>query len=93
MPDFLEKLIEDARKRVREGYYDVRDKISHQPISFKRAIKSAQRNAIIAEIKPASPTRGRIRPDLDAIKAAERLHSRSSPNQTTSAEALRIFEK
>ena len=73
MADFLEKLIEDARKRVREGYYDVDDKISHQPISFKRAIKSAERNAIIAEIKPASPTRGRIRSDLNAIKAAERL--------------------
>jgi indole-3-glycerol phosphate synthase len=73
MPDFLEKLIEDARNRVREGYYDVKDKTSHQPVSFKRAIKSAERNAIIAEIKPASPTRGPIRPGLDATKAAERL--------------------
>jgi len=73
MPDFLAKLIDDARKRVRDGYYDVTDKTPHQPISLKRAIKAAERNAIIAEIKPASPSRGPLRPEVDPIKAAERL--------------------
>jgi indole-3-glycerol phosphate synthase len=73
MPDFLAKLIDDARNRVRDGYYDVTDHSSHQPVSLKRAIKSAERNAIIAEIKPASPSRGPLRPEVDPIKAAERL--------------------
>jgi indole-3-glycerol phosphate synthase len=73
MSDFLEKLIDDARKRIHEGYYDVKDQTPHQPVSLIRAIKSAQRNAIIAEIKPASPSRGPIRPGLDPIKAATRL--------------------
>lgn len=73
MPDFLDKLIDDARKRVHDGYYDVKEQKPHQPVSLTRAIKSAERNAIIAEIKPASPSRGPIRPGLDPIKAAQSL--------------------
>ena len=73
MPDFLAKLIDDARKRVHDGYYHVKDHSLHQPVSIKRAIKSAERNAIIAEIKPVSPGRGPLRPEIDPIKAAQRL--------------------
>jgi indole-3-glycerol phosphate synthase len=73
MPDFLAKLIDDARRRVRDGYYDVKDECSHKPISLRRAIKSAERNAIIAEIKPASPTLGPLRPEIDPIRAAKRM--------------------
>jgi indole-3-glycerol phosphate synthase len=73
MPDFLAKLIEDARTRVRNGYYDVRQETSHNPISLKRAIRTAERNAIIAEIKPVSPVRGPLRPEADPVKAASRM--------------------
>jgi indole-3-glycerol phosphate synthase len=73
MPDFLAKLIDDARRRVRDGYYDVKEECSHKPISLKRAIKSAERNAIIAEIKPASPTLGSLRAEIDPIRTAKRM--------------------
>jgi indole-3-glycerol phosphate synthase len=73
MPDFLAKLIDDARRRVRDGYYDLKEESFHKPISLKRAIKSAERNAIIAEIKPASPTLGPLRPEIDPIRAAKRM--------------------
>jgi indole-3-glycerol phosphate synthase len=73
MADFLSKLVDDARKRVREGYYEVKEQTSHKPKSLKRAVKSAERNAIIAEIKPASPTRGQLRPEIDPIRTAERM--------------------
>jgi indole-3-glycerol phosphate synthase len=73
MPDFLAKLIDDARRRVQDGYYDVHEDISHQPISLRRAVKSAERNAIIAEIKPVSPTRGPLRPEIDPIRAAKQM--------------------
>jgi len=73
MADFLSKLVDDARKRVRDGYYDVKQQTPHKPTSLKRAIKSAERNAIIAEIKPVSPARGPLRPDIDPIRAAERM--------------------
>ena len=75
MPDFLTKLIEDAKKRVQDGYYDINEQIPHRQISLKRAVKSAQRNAIIAEIKPVSPARGPLRPEIDPIKAAKQMEA------------------
>jgi len=73
MPDFLAKLIDDANRRVRAGYYDVEESAEHEPISLKRVIKSAENNAIIAEIKPISPAVGPLRPDIDPIEAAMKL--------------------
>jgi indole-3-glycerol phosphate synthase len=75
MPDFLAKLIEDAKKRIQNGYYDIDEEVSHRQVSLKRAVKSAQRNAIIAEIKPVSPARGPLRPDIDPIKAAKQMEA------------------
>lgn len=73
MPDFLGKLIDDAQKRVDAGYYSVLETVEHQPISLKRAIKSAKNNAIIAEIKPISPVRGPLRPEIDVEDTAIKL--------------------
>ncbi len=75
MPDFLGKLIDDAAKRVHAGYYDIPEGAGHQPISLKRAIKSSKNNAIIAEIKPISPARGPLRPQIDPIQTAKELAS------------------
>lgn len=73
MPDLLAKLIGDARNRVQTGYYNIQDIVNHQTVSFKRAIKSAERNAIIGEIKPISPARGPLRPAIDPVKAAVQM--------------------
>ena len=73
MPDFLSKLIDDAQKRIYAGYYIVLETVEHQPISLKSAIKSAKNNAIIAEIKPISPVRGPLRPEIDAEATAIKL--------------------
>jgi len=73
MPDLFAKLVSDARVRVRKGYYDVKETSFHKPISLKRAVKSAERNAVIAEIKPASPARGLLRPDIDPVNTARRM--------------------
>jgi indole-3-glycerol phosphate synthase len=73
LSDFLLKLVDDARKRVREGYYDVKEDCFHKPMSLQQAVKSAERNAIITEIKPTSPTYGPLRPEFDPIRTAERM--------------------
>jgi indole-3-glycerol phosphate synthase len=73
MPDILNKLVEDARRRVNGGYYNVKTTATHQPVSLSRALNSAQKNAIIAEIKPISPALGPLRPNIDAVDAAVKL--------------------
>lgn len=73
MPDLLDKLINDAAGRIKAGYYSIAETVEHQPISLKRAIKSARSNAIIAEIKPISPARGPLRPRMDPVEAAAKL--------------------
>jgi len=74
MTDFISKLITDAEKRISAGYYDI-DKVEHKPISLAKKIKTATNNAIIAEIKPISPTRGPLRPQLDPVATALKLQS------------------
>jgi hypothetical protein len=32
MPDFLQKLIDDARKRVQAGYYNLHENVDHDAI-------------------------------------------------------------
>ena len=73
MPDILRKLIDDARNRVQTGYYNLHETVDHEIVSFKRAIRSAERNAIIGEIKPISPARGPLRPEIDPVWAAMQM--------------------
>jgi len=73
MTDFLDKLISDAEQRIQHDYYNVTTKINHQQISLSQALKNKIRNAIVAEIKPKSPSRGILRATLDPIDTAIRL--------------------
>jgi indole-3-glycerol phosphate synthase len=74
MNDFISKLITDAERRIKTGYYDI-DKVEHTPVSLAREIREATHNAIIAEIKPISPSHGPLRPQLDPVVTALRLQS------------------
>lgn len=69
MTDFINKLIADAERRISTGYYAI-DKVEHRPLSLARKIRTATHNAIIAEIKPVSPSRGPLRPQLDPVATA-----------------------
>jgi len=73
MTEFLDKLIQDAERRIARGYYDHTLEIQHKHFSLSRAIKTSNHNAIIAEIKPKSPSQGTLRADLDPKDAAIQL--------------------
>ena len=73
MPNLLNKLSADAERRVNTRYYDIRETTEHDPISLRQALKSSQRPAIIAEIKPISPALGPLRPSIDPVDAAIKL--------------------
>jgi len=73
MPDFMGKLVNDAKKRIRSGYYKIETDIVHRPVSLRRAMKSATNNVVIGEIKPISPALGPLRPNLDPVDVALKI--------------------
>jgi len=70
MPDFLDILARDAEETVNEGYYQVSTQEAFSPISLRKAILDSKKNAVITEIKAASPSRGTIKTNLDPEKVA-----------------------
>ena len=73
MIDFLDKLIAAAEERVARGYYDENLRANPKHLSLSDAINVSIHNAIIAEIKPKSPSRGTLRTGLDPRDAAIQL--------------------
>ena len=64
MKDFLDKLAHTAQHTLQEGYYNVKnDHHRHHtsPLSLQRCIQGEIHAPIIAEVKLASPSSGRIR--------------------------------
>jgi len=56
--DHLDRFAHAAWERVKWGYYRPRGDRLRKPLSLARAIAEAPGKAIIAEVKPASPTAG-----------------------------------
>src|SRR5580692_7456541 len=83
MPASLDQIVAAARRRVAgtKPETDLRqlERLagSHVPRGFRRALESASQSgiAVIAELKPASPSRGLIRPDFDAESLARELEA------------------
>ena len=61
MKDHLPELAANARTRVERGYYDPRGKAAGSTRSLVESIKHSNKTPIIAEVKYASPSAGRIR--------------------------------
>ncbi|MEM2994893.1 MAG: indole-3-glycerol-phosphate synthase [Candidatus Bathyarchaeia archaeon] len=62
MVDFLDVLVKDAEKTVNEGYYKIGAvKSEKRNQSLKNHILKCEHAPVIAEIKPASPSHGKLR--------------------------------
>jgi indole-3-glycerol phosphate synthase len=77
MADFLDLLVKDAIKTLRDGYYEMNygEGAAERRVSLKEAIVKCKHAAIIAEIKPSSPSNGslkRISNPKDVAQAMEK---------------------
>lgn len=73
MGDYLDELCQAALRRVDEGYYERVRGAEHEPVSLRQRIERCPLNAVIAEIKPASPSLGVIRQVGDYRPIAEAM--------------------
>jgi indole-3-glycerol phosphate synthase len=73
MPDYLDILARDAKKTVDEGYYEVSSQGTFPAVSLRNAVLESRRNAVITEVKAASPSRGTIKADFGAAEIARAM--------------------
>ena len=73
MPDHLAELSELARERVSAGYYDTATAIRRRRKSLIQAVRASRKTPIIAEIKYASPSSGKIRDYEPAVRIAKEM--------------------
>jgi len=73
MSDYLEKLALDAKETVAEGYYESSSKKRLSSISLKQAVMEQSQNAVISELKAASPSRGTIKTGFDPAQIAKAM--------------------
>ncbi|MCL4409041.1 MAG: indole-3-glycerol-phosphate synthase [Candidatus Bathyarchaeota archaeon] len=73
MNDFLDTLAMDAVKTIESGYYQNITARSHHKISLKAAIQNCKTNAVITEIKSASPSLGTIRSNTNPAEIAKAM--------------------
>ncbi|MEM4733184.1 MAG: hypothetical protein QXD70_01490, partial [Candidatus Bathyarchaeia archaeon] len=65
MPDYLDILAQTAKETIQSGYYNITDATATAKLSLRKAILEAKNAPVIAEIKPASPSAGIIRKDMN----------------------------
>jgi len=75
MPDYLDTLARDAKKTVAAGYYEVSTQLTSPSVSLRKAIVESKRNAIITEVKAASPSRGTIKTSFDPAEVARAMEN------------------
>lgn len=73
MPDYLDKLAQNAKETVYEGYYEVFTKSTFPSFSLKNEIINSKHNAIITEVKAASPSKGIIKTDFNPVEVANSM--------------------
>jgi indole-3-glycerol phosphate synthase len=64
MGDFLDVLARDAKTTIEGEYYETARSTESVHVSLRKAILESQTNPIIAEIKAASPSNGKIRNNI-----------------------------
>ena len=75
MPDCLDVLARDAKETVAKGYYQVPTQRVTASVSLRKMIIRSRQNAVITEVKAASPSRGSIKTGFDPAEVARAMEN------------------
>lgn len=78
MKDILDRISDQIRETISQGYYDTQGDWSGEKHSLVTSIKNCKGNAVITEIKPRSPSMGILNPFLNINRLTQEYASNGS---------------
>lgn len=73
MSQTLKKLVENSRKAISEGVYEISESLQKSPFDLIESIKENRHASLITEVKFASPSLGQIRQRTDPVEIARAM--------------------
>ena len=73
MESILEKLVNNSRKSIEEGVYDINESLSNSNTDLENIIKKSEHAALITEVKFSSPALGNIKEITDPVEIALKM--------------------
>ena len=73
MENILETLVNNSKKAIENGVYDITESLPNSGISLEESIKQSKHAALITEIKFSSPALGNIRKISDPVDIAIKM--------------------
>ena len=73
MENILEKLVNNSKKAIEEGVYDVNEEIPNSGKDLAQIITESKNASLITEVKFSSPALGNIRKITDPVKIAKKM--------------------
>ena len=75
MENILEKLVNNSRKAIDEGVYEINESIPNSGVDLGDMIVNSQHAPLITEVKFSSPALGNIRKITDPVEIAKKMVS------------------
>ena len=75
MENILEKLVNNSKKAIEDGIYDINESLPNSGTDLKNIITKSEHATLITEVKFSSPALGNIRKITDPVEIASKMVS------------------